>query len=163
MKRLLIIALILLVPAVVLATKPVDGEHKAQICHRTSSVTNPYVRIEVDYSAIDGQGHDDHSHHIGPVPTSQEEAQIFKNIKTKWGDIYGPVEGVTDGLNWTEGQAIFENGCKYIEPEVCPTDKSLPANDPDCSEEEPETPDEFNEDVDKVKPDESFVIPEGGK
>lgn len=66
---------------------------KVTICHGTSSQSNPYVKNTVSISAIDGQGSNDHSHHIK--------------------DIIPPVKGVTDGQNWgAEGQAIYNNGCK---------------------------------------------------
>ena len=84
--------------------------HKATICHRTNSETNPYVVITVDYSAIDSNGNNDHMHHTG------DDIVWYAGAKAdgkKWGDIIPPVDGVTAGLNWTaEGQAIYDNGCK---------------------------------------------------
>ncbi|HSX52936.1 MAG TPA: hypothetical protein VLF90_01020 [Patescibacteria group bacterium] len=99
-------------PKMVSATPEV--ENKVTICHRTNSVTNPYVRITVDASAVDGQGNNDHTHHTGPVATSEEVAQALKDSKTKWGDIIPDAAdgGVGAGLNWDSvGQAVFNNNC----------------------------------------------------
>ena len=41
-----------------------DGDHKILICHVTHSESNPYVVIEVDQSAFDGNGDNDHSQHV---------------------------------------------------------------------------------------------------
>src|SRR6478609_3260343 len=83
----------LALPRAVSATQVED--QKVTICHRTNSVTNPYVEITVD-----GQGNNDHSQHTGPLVTSTSDAQTLKDNHVKWGDIIPPVEGVTDGLNW---------------------------------------------------------------
>ena len=40
-----------------------DGNHTVTICHVTNSDTNPFVVIEVDLAAFDGEGANDHSHH----------------------------------------------------------------------------------------------------
>ena len=40
-------------------------EDKIAICHATSSSSNPYVSIEVNASAFDGRGNNDHSAHAG--------------------------------------------------------------------------------------------------
>ncbi len=96
----------------VLATE--GDPHKATICHATSSETNPYVKITVDYAAIDGDKKNDHSHHTGPVWYAGAKAD-----KVDWGDIIPPVAGVNLGQNWTaEGQAIYDAGCQLPnEPE----------------------------------------------
>ena len=79
---------------------------KVRICHRSNAYANPYQSIEVAYSAIDGDGQNDHSLHLGPVfdPITMEQGDT-------WGDIISPVPGITSGLNWPEGQIIWENNC----------------------------------------------------
>lgn len=90
---------------------PVDNEDNVTICHRTNSVKNPYVRITVDQSAVDGEGNNDHSNHTGPVATSEAVAQALKDAHVKWGDIIPPFDE-NPGLNWDAvGMAVFENGC----------------------------------------------------
>ncbi len=110
------------VSAAEVAVQPAP-EKKVTICHRTDSVKNPYVRITVDQSAVDGiagnsGGQADHyGEHKGPIATSEAVAQGYKDTKTEWGDIIPPVEGAHNGLNYTaEGQAILNNGCNYVTP-----------------------------------------------
>ena len=57
------------------------GEHKITICHVTNSQTNPYVIIEVDVAAFDGEGKNDHKHHVNKdgmvdVPFVDGECQV---------------------------------------------------------------------------------------
>lgn len=85
-----------LVSALAMPTLAIEVDpHKATICHATSSETNPYVKLTVDYSAIDGQKKNDHSHHVG--------------------DIIPSVDGVNIGQNWTEGQEIWDADCQIAE------------------------------------------------
>ena len=87
-----------------------------QICHRTNSVTTPYVLITVANSAADGiagkgEGQGDHyanPSHQGPI----FDAEIHTRSSDDWGDIIPPMEGIHEGRNWPEeGQATYDNGC----------------------------------------------------
>ena len=40
-----------------------DREHKVNICHRTGSQSHPFEAINVDESAFDGEGKNDHTQH----------------------------------------------------------------------------------------------------
>jgi hypothetical protein len=121
----LLIAAIFMVPQLIVvlgATPNVSAQgqdDKVTICHRTNSVKNPYVRNTVDDDAADGntgndKGKGDHSQHTGPVATSEAVAQALKDDKRNWGDIIPPHHNYA-GLNWTtDGQAVYNNDCKYI-------------------------------------------------
>jgi hypothetical protein len=99
---------------------PNDEEQKVTICHRHNSVTNPYNKESVSKNAVDGEGKNDHTHHTGPVATSEAVAQALKDSKTKWGDIIPPFDDFA-GYNWTtEGQAIYNNDCNYVETPKTP-------------------------------------------
>jgi hypothetical protein len=107
-----------------LATQP-DPNHKVTICHRTNSVTNPYVVITVDEASVDGdegndKGQGDHLlEHLGPVWDANTTYAPPHN-GDQWGDIIPPFyeDGVTptgySSLNWNAaGQALFENDCNF--------------------------------------------------
>lgn len=84
-----------------------NGNCVITICHRTNAVVNPYNKITVSLKAVDGQGKNDHSHHLGPIfdPATMENGD-------DWGDIIPSNPYDTDGYNWTtEGMAVFNNGC----------------------------------------------------
>ena len=96
------------------ATSGATPEPKIPLCHRTSSVKNPYNLQTVSASSIvrpDGQptGHGSHTGPVFPTPN--------------WGDIIPPfsyenASGGTSqypGMNWTHnGQAIFDGGCNVV-------------------------------------------------
>ncbi len=121
------------------------NEDNVTICHRTNSVTNPYVVITVDQSSVDGdlgnnKGRGDHfAEHLGPV--FDPEADYPKPMSgDEWGDIIPPIEGIHDGLNWTpEGIAFYENGCNVPGPSPSESESSETA-----SPSESETTDEGN-------------------
>ena len=107
-----------------LATQP-DPLHKVTICHRTNSVTNPYVKITVDEASVDGaegndKGQGDHLlEHLGPVWDANTSYSPPHN-GDQWGDIIPPFysDGVTltgySSLNWNAaGQALFANKCNF--------------------------------------------------
>ncbi|HLE59201.1 MAG TPA: hypothetical protein VJA85_06110 [Candidatus Limnocylindria bacterium] len=121
----LVAALAALALSLALVARPAAAgeDHKVTICHRTASDTNPYVKITVDIDAADGDlgndnGQGDHyMEHVGPV-----WYEGAKDAHVEWGDIIPPIEGVHDGLNWTdEGQAIYENDCNPVAASPSPT------------------------------------------
>ena len=59
----LVLALVSTLPASA-TPKGEDDSHKTTICHVTNSQRNPYVIIEIDVSAFDGEGKTDHTHHV---------------------------------------------------------------------------------------------------
>jgi hypothetical protein len=96
------------------------------ICHRTSSVTNPYTQNTVDRSAADGvddeHGQGDHYlNHKGPVFDTAKEYTPPMD-EDDWGDIIPPVLDFHRGLNWdAAGQAIWTNGCTIVVPPTSTT------------------------------------------
>ncbi len=106
--------------------------HKVTLCHGTNSVTNPYVKITVSVDAAGNfkdSGNGDHAQHTGPVATSQTVAQSLKDQKIQWGDII-PTGPHNTSLNWNaQGQAIFNNDCKYVTPGQGTTNPPKPVVD----------------------------------
>ena len=102
------------------AATPLD---KVVICHATSSVSNPYISTQIDVSSVDEEGNrflNGHGDHIGPVFDPDDP-------QDDWGDIIpaftNPDTGTPfPGLNWPEGQAIWEAGCMI--PSPSPTETS---------------------------------------
>lgn len=94
-----------------------EGGNKVQICHRTSSATNPYTINQVSINATgNGTGVGDHfMNHTGPVAYTQAIAEQLKDEHQDWGDIIPPNAGSPNGLNWSVvGQAVYENGCNPV-------------------------------------------------
>lgn len=127
-------------PAQVVDAHP-DDSHKVNICHATSSLTNPYNLISVDKNST-ASGHDsDHNDIIPPFTYTVSEVvstnwvcpnnytassmtcpgRCYKNSQPSDSskcvnkisqDVYGNVDHTYVGLNWTtDGQAIWNNKC----------------------------------------------------
>jgi hypothetical protein len=79
------------------------NDEKVTICHRTNSGQNPYVVIDVPQSAVDGQGNNDHSHHVADQTHP-----------------YGDIIPITD-LNGDGGITVAD--CTY-QPPPPPEDKT---------------------------------------
>jgi hypothetical protein len=102
------------VPPTVTPT-PIPEVHKIEICHASSSNSNPYTDIIVSVNSVENaqtvSGHGDHTGGIYPTPN--------------WGDIIPPFTYQTvsyPGMNWTaEGIAIWTNGCNPPAPTATPT------------------------------------------
>jgi hypothetical protein len=105
------------------AVEPPPPSRKVTICHRTHAVTNPYVRITVDYNSVNRksghQGHDE-------IFAGQHvfTAGIYVRAKDKlWGDIIpADPSGLNrwQPLNWTTlGAQIYNGtvaGCPSYDP-----------------------------------------------
>lgn len=95
-----------------------DPDAKVTICHRTSSVTNPYVRITVAQSSIGNAGskhggakHDTYATTLyisKPVPNVFDPTKTYPSNDKNWGDIIPNVD--VDG-NQFDGAGI--NGLNY--------------------------------------------------
>lgn len=107
----------------ILPTAAATPSDKVVICHATSSVSNPYTVNQVNTSSVDEEGNkflNGHGDHTGPVFDPDDP-------QDDWGDIIpsftNTVTGTSfPGLNWPEGQAIWEAGCMI--PSPSPTETS---------------------------------------
>lgn len=111
-------------------------DEKVTICHRTDSVTNPYVQEKVDNDSVDmdtgnDNGKGDHAaQHQGPLASSQSVAQVLKDAHTEWGDIIPPHDNY-GGLNWTTvGQVMYNSGCNYVTITPTATPTAVPTSTP---------------------------------
>ena len=128
-----------LVGVAVAAPASATEQPKEYICHSTSqkgvgSATNPYVLINVNTSSIDEWLEEAVNGHGGHGPDRVFDPTQTKFEQGKWGDIIPPftyvvgegedaVEVKYPGLNWKDGQAIWENNCDIpgYEPPADPT------------------------------------------
>ncbi len=108
---------------VVPAVEPPPPSRKVTICHRTHATTNPYVRITVDYNAVNRKsGHQGHDEIFAGEHVFK--AGIYKRAKDKdWGDIIpADPSGLNrwQPLNWTTlGAQIYNGtvaGCPSYDP-----------------------------------------------
>lgn len=100
-----------------------EPSRKVTICHRTHSVTNPYVRITVDYNSVNKKsGHQIHDEIFAGEHVFK--AGIYTRAKDKdWGDIIpADPSGLNrwKPLNWTAlGADIYNgkvDGCPSFDP-----------------------------------------------
>jgi hypothetical protein len=103
---------------------PAENPPKVTICHRTDSVTNPYVTETVAESSVDGNGGNDNGlgdhllEHTGSVIDFNNPPPPPHN-GDQWGDIIPPFDengnpraDTNLTLNWNAaGMAVFYNGC----------------------------------------------------
>jgi hypothetical protein len=94
------------------ASAQVLPESPDYICHRTNSASNPYIQNSPATAGILAGHFTQHAE--ARVATSPTVAQQYKDAGLMWGDIIEPFAALPAGLNWTaEGQAIWNNGCKF--------------------------------------------------
>ena len=92
---------------------------KVTLCHATESDSNPWVKITVAAEAA-YNGHRGASHHDGRDIIPPFEAVIAGTLVS------------FSGQNWDEvGQAIFDNNCENVPPEVDP-DPAIQLSTGDC-------------------------------
>ena len=95
------------------ATEACTGHTAVRICHATGSETNPYIVINTDDDAVDGNGNGNSDH-------NQDGHQNGEDIIPQ-----GPWD--EDGRNWTpENIAIWENNCTLPTPTPEPTATPTP-------------------------------------
>lgn len=97
------------------------GVGTVNICHATSSNSNPYVTNSPSMTG-DVSGHDDHDGQVW-----------YPGITGDWGDIIPPFNypgGSYSGKNWTAyGQAIWNNACKIPQGTITVNKIVYPSND----------------------------------
>jgi hypothetical protein len=85
------------------AVSATPDREKVDICHATSSESNPFVSLTVAQDSVDGDAGNDSG-----------QGDHYLNHPD---DIIPPIAGIHSGLNWdAEGQAIWGNGCKPVNP-----------------------------------------------
>ena len=90
------------------AVSATPDREKVDICHATSSESNPFVSLSVAEDSVDGNGGNDNG-----------QGDHYLNHPN---DIIPPISGIHSGLNWDEeGQAIWGNGCKPVHPTTTTT------------------------------------------
>lgn len=93
------------------AVSATPDRQKVDICHATSSESNPFVSLNVAQDSVDGDAGNDSG-----------QGDHFLNHED---DIIPPIAGIHGGLNWdAEGQAIWGNGCKPVPPTTTTTTTS---------------------------------------
>jgi LPXTG-motif cell wall-anchored protein len=112
-----------------LVPSPAEAQEvsKYSICHATSATNNPYTYENVNASALDGLGQNDHTlHDDPPFDFTDPEAN------DEWGDIIPPNDILVNGLNWNDAtEAIYDNHCNDpVDP--CDDDQSTVPTSDDC-------------------------------
>ncbi|HSX18681.1 MAG TPA: SdrD B-like domain-containing protein [Candidatus Saccharimonadales bacterium] len=104
------------------SVSPSPDSDSVTICHATASNSNPYVQ-ESPNIKNDGSLTGGHLNHTGPLYPADN-----------WGDIIPPyISGDFNypGLNWPEGQDIWNNQCNIPSPNPSPSNN--PSNSPSAS------------------------------